>query len=148
MTSDPIVKTLHVPLDPDAAFDLFTTRIGAWWPADRFSISAADGKLPQAVEFEDGVGGEIVELAHDGSRHLWGTVTAWTPGEGFAATWHPGRSKDAATHLAVTFENDGDGTLITLTHSGWQSLGHQAATLKNEYFSGWDIVLGRLSAAA
>jgi hypothetical protein len=30
-----IVKSVFLPLLPDAAFELFTQKIGQWWPADR-----------------------------------------------------------------------------------------------------------------
>ena len=147
MTIDPVVKILTVGLDPKAAFDLFTTRIGDWWPSETFSVSAGQDKPARSVKMEGRVGGEIVEIAADGSRHVWGTLTQWTHGEVFATTWHPGRSPDIATQVNVTFEADGAGTRLTLTHSNWEALGEEAVQTREGYDGGWVKVLARYEAA-
>ena len=36
------------------------------------------------------------------------------------------------------------GTLVTLTHGGFEKLGERAAKAKSEYESGWPAVFGRL----
>ena len=38
--SDPIRKSVEVPLSPNDAFDLFTEKMGTWWPLDDKSVSA------------------------------------------------------------------------------------------------------------
>lgn len=143
MTLPPVIKTLHVPLTPATAFDLFTAQIGTWWPTEIFSISAEQGKPSRSVDVQGHVGGEIFEIADDGSRHVWGTVTDWNPGMLFASTWHPGRTAATVTHIRVVFEAKGQGAKVTLTHSNWESLGEEAPHIREGYESGWGVVLAR-----
>ena len=143
MTLPPVVKTLHVDLPPADAFDLFTARIGEWWPVETHSVSSDAGKASQALEMGQGVGDDLVETAHDGTRHVWGKIQEWVPGTAFAMTWHPGRVDSAETQVRVTFEAEGRGTTVTLTHSNWEVLGESASRTRNAYDSGWDPVMAR-----
>ena len=118
--------------DTDTAFELFTAHLGAWWPVGTHSVCGAQG----SVAFEDGV---VVERL--GARHaVWGTVLSWDRPGGFSMTWHPGQGPERATEVSVAFEPDGDGTLVTLTHTGWERLAEPEAT-REEYNSGWPHVL-------
>ena len=147
MTTDPIQKTIRVPLPPEAAFDLFTTKIGTWWPVDSHSVSAGLGAPSQSLTLEARLGGELVEIASDGSRHVWGEVLEWSPGQALRLTWHPGKMADQQTEVRVTFAAEGDGCAVVLTHSGWEALG-DGATPRNGYNSGWNGVLEQFVAAA
>jgi len=147
MTTDPIVKTITVPLTPDAAFDLFTARIGEWWPLDRKSVSAGQGARSQDLVLEPRVGGAFLELGHDGTEHRWGTVEEWVQGQAFTTTWHPGRMSDSQTRVRVTFAPDGAGTLVTLIHSGWEALSAEQAAMREPYIDGWGEVLNLFAAA-
>lgn len=147
MTTDPIVKTITVPLAPGAAFDLFTARIAEWWPLDRKSVSAGQGARSKNLTLEPHVGGAFFELGHDGTEHRWGTVEEWLPGSAFATTWHPGRMSDSQTRIRVTFEAEGTGTLVTLTHSGWEALSAEQAAMREPYIDGWGEVLALFAAA-
>ena len=67
--SDPIRKSVIVPLDPAAAFDLFTRDIDRWWPKESHSLAAADGLGQEAhVRVEPRVGGRVIETGADGRR--------------------------------------------------------------------------------
>ena len=37
-TIDPVVATVTVPCEPARAFELFTERIGTWWPVAGHSV--------------------------------------------------------------------------------------------------------------
>lgn len=140
---DAIVKTVRVPLPQSEAFDLFTARMSSWWPLDAFSVGLEDAL---DVTFPGHAGGEIVERLRDGSSSVWGTVTRWEAPARVAFTWHPGGSPDEATSVDVCFEPDDGGTVVRLTHDGWAHRGDgEAARLG--YDTGWDLVLGRLTAA-
>ena len=128
----PIRREVRVQCDADTAFELFTAHLGAWWPVGTHSVFGAQG----SVAFEDGV---VVERL--GAQHaVWGTVLAWNRPTGFSMTWHPGQGPERATEVAVSFESDGDGTLVTLTHSGWERLAEPTAA-RAEYNGGWPHVL-------
>ena len=55
----PIIKSLEVPCNAATAFDVFVSRIGAWWPLDSHAASAADGKPARDATNEARVGGRV-----------------------------------------------------------------------------------------
>ncbi len=147
--TDPVRKSITVPLPPAEAFDLFTDGIDSWWPKETHSIGAGtdDGEKSR-VTVEPREGGTISETLPDGSVAPWGTVTEWQPGNRFSATWHVGRPANEATFIDVTFSPSDAGTRVDLTHSGWEILGDQAIEMCANYNNGWDHVLGRCFAGA
>lgn len=148
MSIPPIVKTIRVGLAPASAFELFTARMGDWWPVASHSVSSGQGAPSKSLAMTCELGGEIVEIAADGSVHHWGRIDEWTPGEAVAMTWHPGRTDGAMTRVRVAFTPDGDGTVVTLTHSGWEALGDEGAKTRDGYDGGWVGVLERYIGAA
>lgn len=134
----PIRKTRTVPLAPQAAFELFTRRVGEWWPVATHSIA---GERVAALRFEERVGGRLVEVVDDGTEHSWGEVLAWNPPHRFVISWHPSLDPTAASILEVRFHEDGDGTRLELEHRGWEEHGDEAAELRSRYEPGWDFVL-------
>ena len=83
MSAEPeaILHRLHVALTCEQAFDLFTRGMSRWWPFRDHSCSAEDAP---DVRFEERLGGAVTEIARDGTRHPWGTLTAWEPPTHFA----------------------------------------------------------------
>jgi uncharacterized protein YndB with AHSA1/START domain len=140
----PLTKTVAVPAPVDRAFALFTERIASWWPLATHSVGedAATG-----LEMQCRVGGQIVETVADGTTHVWGTLTDWEPPRRVAFSWHPGRAADEATRVEVTFAPQGEGTLVTLVHSGWAGR-PDGAQARVGYDTGWDVVLAHLPTAA
>jgi uncharacterized protein YndB with AHSA1/START domain len=132
----PVRREVLVAATPVRAFDLFTGRIGDWWPLAQFGVFG-DG----TVAFEDG---KIVERS--GSREsVWGEVTAWDPPDALAFTWHPGYEFEHATDVQVTFAADGEQTLVTLVHTGWERMTDPDASA-DEYRNGWPGVLAGYAA--
>jgi len=134
----PLVKTITVPWPPQRAFHRFTAELASWWPLASHSVGG-----PRAVRcgFEPQVGGHIYEELDDGTRHIWGTVTAWQPPERVAFTWHPAREPDTAQEVSVRFIPEADGTRLELTHTGWERLGKDARRARRAYPLGWTYVL-------
>jgi uncharacterized protein YndB with AHSA1/START domain len=130
----PLRREIAVAASPDLAFRVFVERIGQWWPLADHSVHGAGG----SVSFE---GDDIVEISADGERCVWGTVTARRPGEELAFTWHPGRDPEQATRVTVTFRPNGESTLVTLVHDGWE-VHPEPAGMRANYGEGWPIVLG------
>lgn len=141
--TDPIVKTVFVGCSAAKAFDVFARETSSWWPLDGHAVSARDGKAAQAVTIEPRVGGAVYETMHDGSRAEWGEVLAFDPGRRLEITWHPGRNAEFPTRVLVDFADMDDGECrVTLTHSNWEVWGERAVQMRENYNSGWDIVLG------
>jgi uncharacterized protein YndB with AHSA1/START domain len=134
-----------VALGPAAAFDLFTRQIARWWPLQGHSCfggEAAD------VQFEPRVGGAVTEVARDGDRMAWGTITDWSPPEAFAMSWHPGLDESQATVLRVRFAAVGDGTEVSVRHGGWEARSEHAADKRDQYDRGWPTTLAAFEACA
>ncbi|HEX7000185.1 MAG TPA: metalloregulator ArsR/SmtB family transcription factor [Trueperaceae bacterium] len=142
----PITKRRTVPLPPERAFDLFTRRMGEWWPTGTHSIAGDDVK---EIRFEGRIGGRLLEVAKDGAECSWGEVMAWNPPQRFVVSWHPALDPTAASVLEVRFAPAvGGGTEVYLEHRGWEEFGDEALELRGRYESGWDYVLGTFEAAA
>ena len=139
--TDPIKKTLHVPLRPKTAFELFTERLDEWWPTDSHSLSAGDGDIPKAVKVDKKEGGYIIETKAGGETGRWGTITRWEPGRAIGVSWYVGRDESEATDLTVVFTPTDLGTMIELTHDGFDKLGEVATAMHGNYTHGWDYVL-------
>lgn len=138
-TPAPVEQRVHVPLAPADAFDLFTRRIASWWPLRGHSCFDDEA---QDVQFEPRVGGAVTEVARDGRRAAWGTVTAWTPPHGFTMRWFPGLDESQATRLQVRFTAlEGGGTEVCVHHDGWEARGDQARSKRDGYGTGWAAVL-------
>ena len=146
---DAIEKTLVVPLTPDRSFDLFTNRMASWWPLDKHSLSAGDGKVARSVAIAPNVGGDVTEVMHDGTEVVWGKVVTWQPGKSFAMTWQLDRLADEVTYLTITFAVENDATRVTLNHDGWNAIPEAARSARTHYATGWEFVLcDRFKAAA
>ena len=141
---EPVVKQVVVPATLEKAFDRFTSEVDRWWPKETHSVSK---DRCRTVIWKGPEGTELHEIDDSGTRHVWGTFTAWEPPTRFAMTWHPGRAPSTAQRIEVTFESADGGTLVTLRHAGFEALGEDAAEIRAEYDAGWVGVLGRLSAS-
>src|SRR5690606_25033550 len=74
--SGPVVNTGTVQLPIEQAFELFTRRMGEWWPLATHSIA---GERVAELRFEERIGGRLLEIADDGSECSWAEVLAWDP---------------------------------------------------------------------
>lgn len=143
---DPVVKRIEVALGVAEAFDLFTRQMKRWWPLATHACGEGGG---EDVQFEERVGGRVLEAGRDGKTHVWGTLTAWDPPHHFAMTWHPTRPVEQATQLSVRFEAlAGGGCALQLVHGGWEAAGEQAQALHDGYEGGWVGVLEGYAQAA
>jgi uncharacterized protein YndB with AHSA1/START domain len=139
MSLPPIRRQVVVPAPPDQAFDVFTRRIGTWWPVARHSVHGA-GARPG---FRDG---RLIETGPGGEEVEWGTVLAWEPPRLLRMTWHPGYTAERASEVEVVFTAaDGGHTLVTLTHRDWAKFPDPRAA-RDSYGEGWPVVLGAYAA--
>jgi len=140
--SEPIRRSIGVPWNQHAAFERFTSHFGDWWPRYSHSIG---GKRVKRLVFECRVGGLIYEEHYDGTRMLWGTVTAFDAPNRVAFTFHPSREESDAQLIEVRFLPDGVGTRVELTSSGWDKMGKSAQRAYGAYRLNWGAALDRFA---
>jgi DNA-binding transcriptional ArsR family regulator len=138
---EPVVKVITIPGDPGVVFELFTTRIGEWWPLDTHSVGGED-TVDARVDPE--VGGRVYEVTRQGTEHEWGRVIGWEPASRLELDWYPGLPVSQATHVEITFRHTAEGTEVTLVHDGWESRGADRDRMRENYDTGWDHVLARV----
>ena len=96
-----MVKSVLLPLDPVAAFALFTQRIGAWWPPERRHTRDPDSAI-YLLEI-----GRFYERAGDGQEVELGLVRAWEPPRRILLDFFIGSGPEQPTEVEITFAPDG-----------------------------------------
>lgn len=144
-TLPPVRRSVIVPLDQRAAFDLFVRRLGEWWPLATRSVALADAV---SCQIEPRVGGRIFERTRAGTESDWGMLLVFEEPSRLVFTWHPGLPPATATEVEVTFVPTGDQTRVDVEHRHWEKLGDRAAFVRGLYEGGWPGVLDRLVARA
>jgi uncharacterized protein YndB with AHSA1/START domain len=92
------------------------------------------------VEVTEQVGGSVVEVWDDGTRKPWAEVLVLEPPHRITLAWNPTENPDerVPSTVDITFVATDDGTLVTLTHTGWEAWGMEA---RASYADGWPGVL-------
>jgi uncharacterized protein YndB with AHSA1/START domain len=151
ITAAPVRQEVRVKLAPAAAFDLFANRFDAWWPRDK---SANPGTTLVEAVLEPQVGGRWYEKGANGSTCDWGRVLAWEPGRRLVLNWQLASNykHDPAlvTEVEVTFEPDGEGTLVRLEHRNIERFGEKHAEMRAGIsgVNGWPAILGAFAEVA
>jgi hypothetical protein len=109
-------KSVSVSCSPPEAFELFTERLGTWWP---FETHRPGDEMPEAAVFEGREGGRVYHRVPSGKEEEWATVLVWDPPARFVIDWH------------VNPENPS------------KRYGEQAGESFASYDTGWNTVLGR-----
>jgi uncharacterized protein YndB with AHSA1/START domain len=130
-------KSITVAAPPERAFEVFTDRIGTWWPLDTHSLFE-DRAVTAVVEPREG--GGMYELDADGNQGYWGTILAWEPPHRLVVSWNVGRRRPEPTEVEVRFVAEGDGTRVELEHRGWERIADGDSAYAR-YDAGWDTVL-------
>ena len=138
-TVPPLVKTVTVRVQPARAFAVFVGEMARWWPLAQFHT----GPDPVDCMIEPRIGGRVYERAADGRETVWGTVTAYEPPSHLAFSWLIGLSAEQAQLIDLRFTPQGEGTLVALTHTGWEKLGEAGVVLRERYGQGWATIIER-----
>lgn len=113
---------VHVRATPDVTFDLFTRELDLWW---RHGPKFRHGEHG-TIAIEPHVGGRVFERWRDaaGEREFeLGRVLAWMPGQHLRFSWRNATFAPLErTEVDVTFAAVGRGTLVTVRHTGWETL--------------------------
>jgi uncharacterized protein YndB with AHSA1/START domain len=138
-----IRRSVTVNASAEHAFDVFTRRIGSWWPIETHSVGGLRGTTPQELHLELREEGRFYEVT-DGEEHSWGRVLAFDPPHRIAIEWHV-NPENPATEIEVTFTPEGGGTRVDLVHRGWERFDDPFHATRSNYDSerGWTMVFGR-----
>jgi len=134
---EPLIVEFEVRVAPAHAFDVWTSRCGSWWPAGH-TVSGD----PASIVFEPRAGGRILERAHDGQEHDWGSVIDWEPPSRLRYRWHLFFDPSEATEVEVTFSASGErGTVVRLEQRGWERLGETGQTRRARTGQAWTALV-------
>lgn len=148
MSVAPINHAVQVKIAPAQAFDLFTTRMGNWWPKGK-----TVGKKPHvAIVIEPLAGGRWAERDEDGVETQWGKVLVWEPPTRLLLAWQLNSAfvfdPNLLTEVELTFSESAGGTLVTLEHRNLERFGDAAERLAGVLAGGWSPRLDQFAVFA
>lgn len=148
MTIAPVVKTVEVKCAPARAFELFSTRMGSWWPATHHT-----GATPfEVVVIEPKAGGRWFERDAAGVETQWGRVLGWSPPGRVLLAWQLNADfkfdPDFETELEITFEALASGTRVRLEHRDLERFGARAQEIADMLRGGWPTIVDGYAAFA
>jgi len=138
----PIVLTIEVACEKAKAFSIFTQQMAAWWPLGKRAMSLYSGGKAMTLEVEARLGGTIVEVGDDGTRHFWGSFKRFEPHDLLVLDFHMGLPPEQSGTVEVSFTSAGPGrTAVKLVHSNWEGYGDMAAMMRKGYAGSWGLIL-------
>lgn len=143
--------SLTVQAPPTRAFEVFTDRLGTWWPLQSHTIGS-DPAVTAVIEPR--VGGRWFERSEAGVECDWGRVLAWDPPHRLVLSWEISADWRAdpsvASEVEIRFEPEGaDATRVELEHRGLEVYGDQAAQMRDTFGGpgGWPGLTAAFAAA-
>jgi uncharacterized protein YndB with AHSA1/START domain len=99
-----------------------------------------------AADLEPGSEYALLTNTHgkEGERLCWGRVLEMVPPRRLAHTFTHEWLKGVETHCLWELEDFDGGTMLTLTHTGWEKLGDGAFSHAADHDKGWDEHFVRL----
>jgi hypothetical protein len=137
-----MVKSVLLPLAPVAAFQLFTQKIGEWWPPDR---RHTEDPASEIFLLESG---RFFERARDGREVELGAVRSWDLPNRIVLDFFIATSPEKPTEVEIAFAARGDSTQVTVVHRPKPVSAALWAERAPRYERSWDVVLAALCAAA
>jgi hypothetical protein len=137
-----IVKSVVLPLSSAAAFQLFTQKISAWWPADRRHSQASASEIFLLES------GRFYERARDGREVELGHVRSWDFPNRILLDFFIATSPEQPTEVEITFAALGQGTQVTVMLGPKPSSEALWTQRAPRYEQSWDAVLAALCRAA
>jgi hypothetical protein len=136
-----MTRSVLLPLDPGAAFTLFTARIGEWWPPDRRHTGDPASQiflLPTGRFYERARSGEEIDL---------GRVRAWEPPSRILLDFFIATGPDRPTEVEITFRPRGTSTEVVVHHRSTDASAALWVERAPKYERSWEVVLAALARA-
>jgi uncharacterized protein YndB with AHSA1/START domain len=156
MSSGPDLNSVHkvvtVKAPSAVAWQVFTEKMGSWWPLATHKIGKA--KAVDAV-IEPRAGGRWYERGDDGSTCDWGRVLRWEPPQRLVLAWEISadwqHDPSLQTEVEVRFIAEGkDTTRVELEHRHLDRYGARRDKMRGTFNSdrGWKGLLDMFAARA
>jgi uncharacterized protein YndB with AHSA1/START domain len=133
-----IVNSVLLQLNAQQAFQLFTSRISDWWPADRRHTKDPASTIVLLAS------GRFFERASDGLEVDLGKVTTWDEPHHIQLDFYIATGPDNPTEVEIRFEPEGTGTRVTVTHRPKPESAHLWDQRSPRYAASWQAVLDAL----
>lgn len=147
----PVRRSVLVQASADRAFDVFTSRIGHWWPKTH-RIGKAP---PQTWIIEPREGGRWFERDVDGTECDIGRVLTWEPPQRLVLSWQLSPQfqfdRELVTEVELRFiAESARATRVELEHRFLERYGEQTETMRGRVDSpnGWTAVLEHFARSA
>lgn len=142
MTIAPISSEVNVSASKERAFDLFISRIGAWWPKT-MSIGASP---PKDFVLEAKPGGRWFERDESSAETEWGRVLSYDRPDRLVLAWQISSQwkydPELVTEVEVRFiEVTAGETRVTLEHRNLERFGASADQHAGILGGGWPGIL-------
>jgi uncharacterized protein YndB with AHSA1/START domain len=147
----PVRRSVVVQASPDRAFEVFTARLGEWWPKSHH-IGKSE---PQTSIIEPRAGGRWFERGVDGVECDIGRVLVWEPPHRLVLAWQLSADfkyvPDFMTEVELRFTSEGvRATRVDLEHRHLERYGELAEKVREQVGApgGWTAILDLYSRAA
>jgi uncharacterized protein YndB with AHSA1/START domain len=137
-----MVESVVLPLAPAAAFELFTRKVGEWWPADRRHTQDPKSEIFLLQ------GGRFYERARNGQEVELGRVRSWELPNRILLDFFIATGPEKPTEVEITFAAQQGGTRVTVTHRPKPDSEDLWAERAPRYERSWDVVMAALLQAA
>jgi len=136
--NEPLVKRVRVRCNIERAFEAFTDQVNIWWPLGHRRLDGA------RLVLETKIGGRFFERSDAGKEFQLGEILKCDPPMGLSFTWALG-AISKPTRVDIDFEQDGEDTIVCVTHSEAESaLGEVWPQRVVLFTKGWTSVLDAL----
>jgi len=137
-----MTKSVLVLLSPVAAFELFTQRIGEWWPPDRRHTQDPQSEIFLLAS------GRFYERARDGREVELGKVRTWESPRLIVLDFFVATGPANPTEVEIAFTAEPGGTRVTVIHRPKPESENLWSARAPRYQQSWDVVLAALAHAA
>jgi uncharacterized protein YndB with AHSA1/START domain len=137
-----MTKSVLLPLSQVTAFELFTLRIGEWWPPNRRHTGDPESEIFLLP------GGRFYERARDGHEVELGKVRIWQAPRLIVLDFFVATGADNPTEVEIAFTAEAGGTRVTVIHRPKPESENLWSARMPRYQQSWDIVLAALARAA
>jgi hypothetical protein len=136
-----IRKSVMLFCDQSRAFDVFTTRMSEWWPAERRHTGDPASEIRMLAT------GRFWERSADGHEVELGLVRVWEPPARLVLDFYVGTSAEHPTQVVVCFVPVEGGTRVEIDHHSTDTSWEVWEARVTRFDESWNLVLAALARA-